>query len=205
MLTKYLSVTRRYSYRGVQLTVPPEVFHPGFFFSTRLLLRYINRLPLRHKSLLELGAGSGLISFYAARKGARVTASDINPVAVEYLEKNKTVNGVAMEVIHSDLFGQIPLQTFDIIAINPPYYKRAPRTYAEHAWYCGENGEYFARLFETLPVYMHVNSTVLLILNDACDLVMIREMAKQHGCSLACVYTRRNLLERNFIFKITQV
>lgn len=155
-----------------------------------------------HNSFLELGAGSGLISIFAAGRGARVTATDINPVAIQYLEKNRQLNLTNIGIIQSDLFEHIPSQEFDIIAINPPYYKREPQTYAEHAWYCGENGEYFERLFHTLPDYMHAQSVVLLILSDACDLVMISGMAGKYGCRLNCVYTKRNLLEKNFIFKI---
>src|SRR5205085_2367128 len=83
-LRRYLSRERVYRYEGISLQIHPEVFHPGFFFSTKLLLRYLLQLPLHQRSLLELGAGSGLISFAAARAGADVTASDINPVAVQY-------------------------------------------------------------------------------------------------------------------------
>lgn len=82
-------------------------------------------MPLKGKKFLELGCGSGLISIAAAKKGARVTASDINPVAVEFLVKNSEENKVEIEVIESDLFNDIPKQPFDIIAINPPYYKKA--------------------------------------------------------------------------------
>src|SRR4029078_3746499 len=83
LLVKYLSKTRIYSCKGITLEIPPQVFHPGFFFSTRFLLRYIEKDRFRHRTVLELGAGSGLLSIYAARKGAMVTATDINPVAVE--------------------------------------------------------------------------------------------------------------------------
>jgi len=202
LLTRYLSATRRYSYKGIHLLIPPAVFHPAFFFSTKLLLRYISHLPLRGHSFLELGAGSGLISLFAAGKGAIVMATDINPVAIEYLEKNRQLNNSHLEIIHSDLFDNIPFRQFDMIAINPPYYKKKPETYAHHAWYCGENGEYFERLFHTLPAYMHEKSNVLMILSDGCDLKMIRDIAGKYGCRLDCVYTTRNLLEKNFIFKI---
>jgi release factor glutamine methyltransferase len=140
LLVKYLSATRMYTYKGIRLVIPPAVFHPGFFFSTRLLLRYIATLPLKKRSFLELGAGSGLIALYAAREGAQVTASDINAVAVHSLEMNSQSNRIPLTIIKSDLFAKIPQQAFDIIAINPPYYKKQPKTPAEYAWYCGEQG-----------------------------------------------------------------
>ena len=205
LLVQYLSVTRSYTYGGITLSIPPQVFHPAFFFSSKLLLKYIGKQLLHDRTFLELGAGSGLISFFAATKGASVTATDINPVAIEYLEKNRKKNGIAIRVIHSDLFNHIPAEPFDIIAINPPYYKKQPKIYADYAWCCGENGEYFEKLFEGLAGYMNSESTVLLTLCDGCDLEMIYDMARQQHFRLLCVQTTKNFLERNFILKIEQL
>jgi release factor glutamine methyltransferase len=202
LLVKYLSATRMYTYKGIRLVIPPAVFHPGFFFSTRLLLRYIAKLPLKGKSFLELGAGSGLIAMYAAREGAQATASDINQVAIHSLEMNSRSNHISLTVIHSDLFTSIPLQRFDIIAINPPYYKKQPKTPAEYAWYCGEHGEYFQQLFSSMQWYMHSQSMVLMVLSDGCDLEMIKSMAAGCGLKLNCVFEKKNWLEVDFIFRV---
>jgi release factor glutamine methyltransferase len=202
LLVKYLSKTRTYRYKDISLTIPPEVFHPGFFFSTQLLLQYITKLPLHKKNFLELGCGSGLISIAAAKKGAKVTATDINDVAVESLKKNCRQNRVEMEIIRSDLFHNIPNQQFDIIAINPPYYKKQPVTEQDHAWFCGENGEYFSALFDTLADYIYADSKILMVLNEYCAIEMITGFAAKNGFVLNCVYCKQNILEKNFIFKI---
>jgi release factor glutamine methyltransferase len=202
LLVKYLSTTKSYQYKGIKLIIPPEVFHPGFFFSTKLLLRYINQFFLQQKTFLELGAGSGLIAIYAAKKNAIVTATDINPVAIEYLKKNSDVNNVSITIIHSNLFKNIQTQQFDFIAINPPYYKKQPSNYKEYAWYCGENGEYFHDLFCSLTNYVHVTSVIVMILCEGCDMEMIHDAAAKNGFSLNCVYKRQNLFEKDFIFEI---
>jgi release factor glutamine methyltransferase len=202
LLVKYLSATRTYTYKGIRLVIPPAVFHPGFFFSTRLLLRYITKLPLKNRTFLELGAGSGLIAMYAAREGAQVTASDINPVAIHSLEMNSRSNRIPLTVITSDLFANIPGQTFDMIAINPPYYKKQPQTPAQYAWYCGEQGEYFQQLFSSLQPYMHAQSIVLMVLSDGCDMEMIFGMALNNGFKLNCVFETRNWLEVNYVFRV---
>jgi release factor glutamine methyltransferase len=202
LLVKYLSATRMYTYKGIRLVIPPAVFHPGFFFSTRLLLRYIAKMPLKDISFLELGAGSGLIAMYAARESAQVTASDINQVAIHSLEMNSRSNRISLSIIHSDLFTNIPLQRFDMIAINPPYYKKQPKTPADYAWYCGEQGEYFQQLFNSLQWYMHPQSMVLMVLSDGCDLEMIKGMAAEHGFRLNCVFEKKNWLEVNYIFRV---
>jgi release factor glutamine methyltransferase len=205
LLVKYLSKTRMYKYGDFALEIPPQVFHPGFFFSTRLLLNYIKQLPLQGKGFLELGCGSGLISIYAAKEGAIVTATDINPIAVEFLQKNSRQNKTELTIIRSDLFKNIPEQLFDIIAINPPYYKKQPTTAKEYAWFCGENGEYFSGLFNNLANYIHVNSEILMVLFEGCDMEMIENLAAQNGFNLLCVHTRKNLLEKNFIYRIEKI
>jgi release factor glutamine methyltransferase len=205
LLVKYLSATRMYTHKGIRLVIPPAVFHPGFFFSTRLLLRYIATLQLKNRSFLELGAGSGLIALYAAREGAQVTASDINSVAVHALEMNSHSNRIPITVISSDLFTNIPQQAFDLIAINPPYYKKQPKTPAEYAWYCGEQCEYFQQLFSSLKPYMHPQSMVLMVLCDGCDLEMIKEMATGCGFRLNCVFEKKNWVEVNYVFKVERV
>jgi len=201
-LEKYLSKKRVYAYGNIKLQIPPEVFHPGFFTSTQFLLQYIKKLPLRGKRFLELGAGNGLISIYAAKHGAKVTASDINPVAVEYLHVNSLENRTSIDNIFSDLFENIPAQQFDIIAINPPYYKKDPQTLIDHAWYCGAKGEFFFDLFNQLSGYIHKNSEVIMVLCDGCDIKMIGQAAKQNGFRLDCAETKQSLIEKNFIYKI---
>jgi release factor glutamine methyltransferase len=202
LLVKYLSKTKHYQYNGIKLIVPPEVFHPGFFFSTKLLLKYLDRCLLKEKTFLELGAGNGLIAISAAKNGAHVTATDINPIAVEFLKKNCEANNVCMKIIFSDLFQNIPLQYFDFIAINPPYYKKQPNTYKDYSWYCGENGEYFHALFASLGDYMNPDSTVLIILCEGCDIEMIQMVAGKNKFHLHLVYSKQNLFEKDFIFQI---
>lgn len=204
LLVRYLSKTRIYKYGSIRLEIPSGVFHPGFFFSTQLLLQYIDQFPLKGKRFLELGAGSGLIAMNASGKGAKTMATDINPLAIEYLKKNNNLNKADLDIVLSDLFEAIPVQSFDLIAINPPYYKRNPKTWVDHAWHCGENGEYFDRLFKQLPAYIHKDSQVIMILCDECDIKMVEAAAAGNHFGLRCMQTKQSLLEKNFIFKIEQ-
>lgn len=202
LLENYLSRTRGFAFQNIRLMIPPEVFHPGFFYSTKLLLRCLSRLQMVNKTFLELGAGSGLLSIYAAQKGASVTASDINPFAVATIRENAVQNGVVLTVIESDLFAAINPQAFDFILINPPYYKKTPATWKDYAWYCGENGEFFRGLFAGLDNYMHATSVVLMVVSDACDLIMIKTVAEEHLFCLDCVLKNHCLLEKNFVYRI---
>jgi release factor glutamine methyltransferase len=202
LLTKYLSKLREYSYADIHLQIPPQVFHPGFFFSTRLLLQYIASLSLQGHRFLEFGAGSGLISIHAAKNGAVVTATDINPVAIEFLKKNSRRNDVELMTIQSDMFRHIPVQAFDIIAINPPFYKKQPLTEKDHAWYCGKNGEYFQELFSKLGEYIHKNSLVLMVVSEECDIDMISKIAADRNFLLQKKITKKSFWEYLFIYQI---
>jgi release factor glutamine methyltransferase len=202
LLKRYLSKTRMYRYKDLLMEIPSEVFHPGFFFSTQLLLQYISKLPLQNKQLLEPGCGSGLIAMTAAQKGAAVTATDINPIAIEFLKKNCLKNNLQLQVLHSDLFNDIPVKQYDIIAINPPYYKKDPATMQEYAWFCGSNGDYFERLFGSIHQYIHEKTEILMVVFDGCDMQMINGFAAANNLKLTCVHSRQNMLEKNFIYKI---
>ena len=202
LLVKWLSKERHYTYKDVHLTIHPEVFHPGFFFSTKILLQYLSNLSVSGKKLLELGAGSGLISITAAKAGAIVTATDINPVATEYLRQNMELNHVSLSVITSDLFTMIPEQVFDIIMINPPYYFKTPATLKDYAWYCGRNGEYFRNLFKNLSNYLNQNTVILIVLCEGSNRAIIQLIAKEFGFIFKCIKIVNNIIERNYLYHI---
>lgn len=188
-------------YKDVVLEVPPGVFHPGFFFSTRLLATFLSTAELKGKQVLELGAGSGLLSILAAKKGALVTAVDINPTAVTWLQKNAVVNGAEISIVQSDLFANVSGK-FDLVLINPPFYKKTPVTDADHAWYCGEHGEYFEALFAALLQHVKPGGETVMVLSDGCDLQMIGSIAAKHGLELDCFVRKGNIFENLFLFRV---
>ncbi|UTW63418.1 methyltransferase [bacterium SCSIO 12741] len=202
MEEKSSSKPRMWSWRDINLTVAPGVFHPGLFFSTRVLLKYMLRLPLKGKKVLELGAGSGIISLVAAQRGATVTSTDINPVAIENLKINAIQNGLEVRALVSDLFDHIPDPQFDFIFINPPYYPRNPSKMAERAWYCGEEFEYFDRLFHELVLMDRKSTRIYMVLSEDCAIDIIRDKAVKEGLSFQLERERMVWLEKNYVFLI---
>lgn len=204
-LQKYLSRDRAYRYRDTDIIVKAGVFHPGFFYSTKMLLDFLLKEGgLEGKSLLELGCGSGLISVVAARNGAVVTASDISLTALKNTTLNCRINNVDALVLESDLFDQIPLQQFDWILINPPYYLKDPEKPADYAWYCGRGMEYFKKLFNGLRGYLHPASQALMVLSDVCDIRQVKKVAGDQGFKLAMKEQKRKGLEWNFVYGLEQ-
>ena len=86
----YLRKPRKYSYRKISVVVAPTVFPPFITISTKLLLEFIEKLPLNGKTFLELGCGCGIISILAAKKGAFVTATDITRLRWKHCKKMLT-------------------------------------------------------------------------------------------------------------------
>jgi len=180
----------------------PGVFHPGFFYSTKFLLKHLETKNLKAKSLLELGCGTGLISVYAALTGAKVTALDISPTAVENTKRNASTNKVAIVVVESDLFDRIDGR-FDIIIINPPYYNRDPRSESEHAWYTGDDHRYFRKLFFQLPAHTHEATETWMVLTKGCDLEAIHAIAAENDISLELLKEKRMMFdERDYLYRL---
>lgn len=199
---KYLSKEREYRYKDIRIIVFPGVFHPGLYFSTKFLLKYLERLDLNKKYFLELGAGSGLISIYASRQGAFVTASDISLTAVYNIEKNMKMNDANVEVLHSDLFDEIPNRNYDFIVINPPYYRKSPTIEKEFAWYGGDDFQYFRKLFSQLGNHIYENTKVIIILSEEAEIDMIKSIAGEYKFILEESDRKKIWGEQNYIFKV---
>jgi release factor glutamine methyltransferase len=199
----YLRKERTFSYNNITITIRPNVFHPGLFYSTKFLLSYLQGKQLEGKRFLELGCGTGLISIVAAKQKAIVTASDISDIAIENCKSNVQRNNASVSIIESDLFTTIPSQTFDWIVINPPYYARDPKSEADYAWYCGSNFEYFENLFEQLPSFSNDETTIIMVLTKGCDLDSIFAIAKKNNYSLNLIQEKEVLFDgKDYLFEI---
>ena len=198
----YLSKERSYSYKGITVTVFPGVFHPGFFFSTKILLKFLEKVELTKKYVLELGAGTGLISIFAAKRGGFVTASDISLTAVYNIEKNVKMTDANVEVVHSDLFDDVPIRRYDYIIINPPYYKKTPSSEKEFAWFGGDDFQYFRKLFTQLGNNIYENTNVIMVLSDEVDLEMIKSIAAEYKFLMKEVFHKKIWSENHFIYNI---
>ena len=200
----YASKERSYSYKGINVRVMPGVFHPGLFFSTKLLIEYISKYDLNDKNVLELGAGSGLISVYCAKLKANVTASDINPIAVENINQNSKLNSVIINVVESDLFDRIETKEFDYIIINPPYFPKNPNNDEEFAWFCGNDFQYFKKLFNQMGNYVNNDSKIIMVLSEDCDIEMIKKIGEQSLFVFTKCYEQKIWGEMNYIFEISK-
>jgi predicted nicotinamide N-methyase len=63
---------------------------------------------VRGQSVLDFGAGSGLVAIAAAMAGARVSAAEIDPFAAAAIALNAEVNGVEVAIERADVIGREP-------------------------------------------------------------------------------------------------
>lgn len=205
----YLKKKRNYSYDGFELCILPGVFHPKFFFSSKVLYKFIQSNTLKNTTCLEIGCGSGLLSMLMSRMGAKVTATDIQPSALECARLNFQKNGQQFNFTpilkKSNLFDSLKNERYDTIFINPPYFFAPITNDSELPWYCGEHGEYFERLFSEISNHTNPQGRVYMILADTCDIKRIEKIALKNGLTLNLKLSKKIWWEYNYIMQIESI
>jgi release factor glutamine methyltransferase len=195
-----LARVRRYtieSVDGIPLVVWPEVLNPVIFRSGEFLARAIARqgfaappvcrpVPLA----LDMGTGSGICAIFAAQRGYRVTAIDLNPEAVRCATTNVVLNRLQHEiqVLEGDLFLPVNGQRFDLVLFNPPFFRGQPKNRFELAW---RSMDVFERFAAGLPDALLPDGRALIVLSTDGDAGMLTAL-KQNGLKVEPV------LRRNF-------
>lgn len=129
-------------WRGLLVASPPaEAFDVS-------ALNMAASLPIV-SSLWDVGCGAGLLSLAAARAGAAVWATDVDPALADWTERNAALAGLAVETAVGDLFAAAPAgRRFDAIVFNAPLL-RAPLAVADALprYVAGPRGEALALAF----------------------------------------------------------
>lgn len=175
---------------GFSIVVPPTVFHPKFYFTSKFFAEFIQAASLRGKRILDIGCGSGILSLAGARAGGKVTSIDINPAAIAATSENARQNGLADRIcaFESDVLDRLDpaVQTFDCVFSNPPYYGGEAKTMAEKAFKGGHANSFMVRLAKDLPKFLLPGATVVVVLSSDIDI---------HTCLLP-------FMENQFTFQI---
>ncbi len=107
VLPAWLDVPEKYSHRLILRLDPGSAFGTGSHPTTRLCLEALEKTPPLGLKVVDLGCGSGILSFAAIGLGAReVLAVDNDPLAVHSTIHNANLNCIGEEqlgVFHGSL------------------------------------------------------------------------------------------------------
>jgi SAM-dependent methyltransferase len=102
---------------GVDVSLEPAA---GVFMPSPNGLFYARSIKIaRGERVIDIGTGSGVLAIAAAKCGAEVEATDIDPRAVAASQHNATLNGVTIDCRICPLFADFK-GAFDVILANLP-------------------------------------------------------------------------------------
>jgi release factor glutamine methyltransferase len=190
---------------GFTFVVRPTVFNPKDFISSGIFSKYIAGLNLNGKTILDMGAGSGIVSVFAASRGAKCLAADINPVAIRCIRENAALNHFEdkIETVESDLFISIKPEErkFDIIFFNPPYYRGNPRNNFERAFKGGPNLEVIDRFLTGSKEYLYPKGKLCFIISSDMDMDDFSARIEAAGFIHKILQYNKRLLETFYIIE----
>lgn len=106
---------------GRRFAVGPEVLIPRP--ETEELVEWIASEAAPGSRILDIGTGSGAIAVSLGLDvpGAKVSALDVSPQALERAKANGLSNGAEVTFLQQDILQTTFLEVYDIIVSNPPY------------------------------------------------------------------------------------
>ncbi len=164
------------------------------------MLDAVLREDLSGKTLLDMGTGSGILAIEAAKRGAFVTAVDVNPRAVECVRRRARAAGVHINTVISDLFQRVEGR-YDIIAFNPPYLPGSDDDPAyDVAWSGGPDGRAVVdRFIWDCVEHLSDCGKVFLVQSSLNDPHRTFEMFEAAGMSTEVVGEARFFYERLYV------
>jgi release factor glutamine methyltransferase len=192
---------------GLRLTVPPTVFHPRYFLTSKFFAEFISDIDLVGKRVADVGTGSGILALAAARAGAAsVVALDINPNAALAAAQNAYANGHGrtLAALSSNLLSALsPRPLFDVIVSSPPSFPAEPRDLADRAWHAGPEYRDIAMLFVQARERLAIGGCMYVLFSSDSDLDLLGRLISRAGFVARLVAERSILIESLIVYKLT--
>ena len=151
-------------YAGISIENCSGVYRPAE--DSFLILDHI----IPGNRVLEIGCGSGIISIYCAKIGRDVTCCDVAQSARDCTEKNAIRNHVDLQIVDSQLFGNINGK-YDTIVFNPPYLPTEDRYEESEQWDGGKDGfDVIRPFFKSAKNYLEDHGSIYIILSSLTDI-----------------------------------
>ena len=193
-----------YTVAGIELTVLPKVYPGGI--DSELTSEAVG--DVSGKSVLDLCTGTGIVALKAAQRGARtVVAVDLNPEAVKNARLNAAKFGLAkIEVREGSLFEPVGDETFDVIAINPPYTGKKPSNTTEICFW-DEGNHTTRKFFAEYKRHLKPSGLALLAWADFSSIELIEELARENNTRLELVQSKSTPSDRAtfLVYKLVEL
>jgi HemK-related putative methylase len=159
--------------------------------------------------VLEMGAGSGIISFSIANKVKKVYSVDIDQKAIDFMkkelkkfsEKNKAIKNLT--IIQSDLFKNISeTLKFDLIIFNPPYLPEETKIENDIALNTGKQGnEIIIEFLEQAKNNLNIDGEILLLFSSLSKRNKILKKAKELNYEHKLLSKKIIFFEKLYVYK----
>jgi methylase of polypeptide subunit release factors len=192
---------------GLHLRVLPGVFDPAPHFTSGALAEKLKQPGVMRPGarVLDIGTGSGILAVAAVLAGAGdVLAVDVNPVAVECARLNARRYGVLgqIDVKQGDLFEAAAGDTFDLVLVNPPYFRGEAHTAAQQAYMAGPAFEWIRRFARGLPAILSHGAAALMVVGDAAETRSILAILRAEGLLVRSAGHREYVAETVHFFEL---
>ncbi len=172
-----------FDYQGICYQIHPEVYEPAedtFLLAENLQIK-------RKDHVLEIGTGTGIIAILASKKCHTVTATDINPKAIDCALKNIIANkSFNIELKKGYLFEPVENEKFDLILFNTPYLPTSEDERVddelEAAWDGGTDGrKVIDQFLDNLNDHLKPGGRVQLVQSSLSDIEKTLQKLEKNG------------------------
>ena len=151
-----------------------------------------------HKTVLDMGTGSGILARTALESGAsKVVAVDSNLDARKKLPKQ-------IQFIHSDLYRKVK-GTYDIILCNPPYLPDDAQedVASKQATTGGKKGdEFILRFLKQSVSFLNKEGHIILLLSSLTPQKRIKQLLFKHKLTTSTIARKNLFFERLEVWEI---
>jgi len=170
--------------KNIDFILLPGVFPSQEFRAADYLPDSLTKI-VKGKRVLDMGCGFGMVGIYSLKYKAKVVVqADINQVAIKNAKLNKILHGYKekLQIYKSNCFSQIPLQKFDLIIFNPPFFslKNEARDLLEKSL-LDTNFRTMKKFLDQAPRYMGKSSKIIIVSSSRMDTKMLQKLFEEAG------------------------